>query len=302
MLRDGKADLHKGTLTGIHQATQLISMMVGREIKDMYPKTAASHELGAEPCCAWKTLRLKRPGLPADAPEHLLHAAQGRGAGHRGLWWVPAGASSFEIAVRPAPESTPRRHSAIEGKKVVHPKAPGRHRAGHLVCHRGPEGQGAGAAALHRREHVAADAEGVLEAGLHERRGGAPELARAADEGDAHQGVRVYYTACETLSGGNQQKVVLGRWLITNPRILLLDEPTRGIDVGAKAEIYQLISDLAGQGMGVIVISSELPEVIGISDRILTFCEGRITGVFNREDATQEKLLDAATLREEDAI
>ena len=106
-------------------------------------------------------------------------------------------------------------------------------------------------------------------------------------------------TLAGTLSGGNQQKVVLGRWLITHPKVLLLDEPTRGIDVGAKAEIYQLINNLAAQGIGIIVVSSELPEVIGISDRILTLCEGRITGEFSREDATQEKLLSAATMREE---
>ena len=106
-------------------------------------------------------------------------------------------------------------------------------------------------------------------------------------------------TLAGTLSGGNQQKVVLGRWLITHPKVLLLDEPTRGIDVGAKAEIYQLINRLAGQGIGIIVVSSELPEIIGISDRILTLCEGRITGEFSREEATQEKLLSAATMREE---
>ena len=88
--------------------------------------------------------------------------------------------------------------------------------------------------------------------------------------------------------------------MITHPKVLLLDEPTRGIDVGAKAEIYQMISRLAGQGIGIIVISSELPEIIGISDRILTLCEGRITGEFSKEEATQEKLLYAATLREED--
>jgi ribose transport system ATP-binding protein len=108
-----------------------------------------------------------------------------------------------------------------------------------------------------------------------------------------------FSTLVGNLSGGNQQKVVLGRWLLTNPDILLLDEPTRGIDVGAKAEIYTLINKLAEEGMGIIVVSSELPEVLGVSDRIITFCEGRLTGEFTREDATQEKLLTAATLREE---
>ena len=102
-------------------------------------------------------------------------------------------------------------------------------------------------------------------------------------------------TLASALSGGNQQKVVLGRWLMTEPKILLLDEPTRGIDVGAKAEIYQLINNLAKQGMAIIVVSSELPEVIGISDRIVTFCEGELTGEYLQEEATQEKLLQSAT-------
>lgn len=102
-------------------------------------------------------------------------------------------------------------------------------------------------------------------------------------------------TLASSLSGGNQQKVVLAKWLMTEPKILLLDEPTRGIDVGAKAEIYQLINNLAKHGMAIIVVSSELPEVIGISDRIVTFCEGELTGEFLQQDATQEKLLESAT-------
>ncbi len=111
--------------------------------------------------------------------------------------------------------------------------------------------------------------------------------------------LRVKAPSCDTvasaLSGGNQQKVILARWLLTNPKILLLDEPTRGIDVGAKAEIYQLINNLAKKGIAIIVISSELPEVIGISDRIVTFCEGQLTGEFDAKKATQEMLLNAAT-------
>ena len=81
------------------------------------------------------------------------------------------------------------------------------------------------------------------------------------------------------LSGGNQQKVLIGRWLLTKPKILILDEPTRGIDVGAKAEIHRLISKLAGEGVAVIMISSEMPEVLGMSDRIMVMHEGRVTGV-----------------------
>ncbi|WP_448947454.1 sugar ABC transporter ATP-binding protein [Lachnoanaerobaculum sp.] len=102
-----------------------------------------------------------------------------------------------------------------------------------------------------------------------------------------------------SLSGGNQQKVILARWLLTKPKVLLLDEPTRGIDVGAKEEIYLLINELAASGLAVVVISSELPEVIGICDRIITLCEGRLTGEISKEEATQEILLAAATNRKE---
>ena len=96
------------------------------------------------------------------------------------------------------------------------------------------------------------------------------------------------------LSGGNQQKVLVGRWLLTNPRILLLDEPTRGIDVGAKAEIHRLISELAGAGAAVVLISSELPEVLGMSDRVLVMQTGRVTGILDRAAATQVDIMRLA--------
>jgi ribose transport system ATP-binding protein len=97
-----------------------------------------------------------------------------------------------------------------------------------------------------------------------------------------------------TLSGGNQQKVVIGKWLATRPRILLLDEPTRGIDVGAKEEIYELIFRLAADGLGIIVVSSEMPELLLLSDRVLVMCEGRQTGVLRRAQATQEAVMRLA--------
>ena len=99
-----------------------------------------------------------------------------------------------------------------------------------------------------------------------------------------------------TLSGGNQQKVVLSKWLHTEPEILILDEPTRGVDVGAKYEIYGIINDLAAQGKAIVVISSELPELLGLSDRIYTISEGRITGDVQRADATQERLMQLMTV------
>jgi ABC-type sugar transport system ATPase subunit len=96
------------------------------------------------------------------------------------------------------------------------------------------------------------------------------------------------------LSGGNQQKVVLAKWLLTDARILLLDEPTRGVDVAAKKEIYTTIADLVARGMGILLISSELPEVLGMCDRTLVMREGRLVGEFTREQATEEKVLAGA--------
>ncbi|MGA2488627.1 MAG: sugar ABC transporter ATP-binding protein [Anaerolineales bacterium] len=98
-----------------------------------------------------------------------------------------------------------------------------------------------------------------------------------------------------TLSGGNQQKVVLAKWLSTKPRILILDEPTRGIDVGTKAAVHALMSKLAAEGIAILMISSELPEVLGMSDRIIVMHEGQMTGHFTRTEATQEKIISAAT-------
>jgi ABC-type sugar transport system ATPase subunit len=96
------------------------------------------------------------------------------------------------------------------------------------------------------------------------------------------------------LSGGNQQKVILGKWMATDPKILLLDEPTRGIDVNAKREIYAFIDELARAGLGLIVVSSELPEVIALADRVLVMCEGQVTAEFSRAEATPENVLHAA--------
>lgn len=102
-------------------------------------------------------------------------------------------------------------------------------------------------------------------------------------------------TLIQSLSGGNQQKVIISRWLANDPDILIMDEPTRGIDVGAKYEIYQIMIDLAKQGKAIVMISSEMPELIGMSDRILVMCNGRLTGEVSGEEATQERILHFAT-------
>ena len=100
------------------------------------------------------------------------------------------------------------------------------------------------------------------------------------------------------LSGGNQQKVVLAKWLTADCDVLMVDEPTRGIDVGAKSEIYALLNRMAQQGKAILMISSELPEVLRMSHRVLVMCEGRITGELSAGEATQEKIMTFATMRE----
>lgn len=103
-------------------------------------------------------------------------------------------------------------------------------------------------------------------------------------------------TKIMSLSGGNQQKVIVGRWLLTEPEILLMDEPTRGIDVGAKFEIYQLMIELAERDKAVMMVSSEMPELLGVTDRILVMSNGRLAGIVNTKDTTQEEILKLSAM------
>ncbi|MCA1626569.1 MAG: ATP-binding cassette domain-containing protein, partial [Acidobacteria bacterium] len=107
------------------------------------------------------------------------------------------------------------------------------------------------------------------------------------------------HAAAMNLSGGNQQKVVLAKWLLTGPKVLLLDEPTKGIDVKGKAEIYHLIEELAASGLGIMLVSSELPELLALSDRIIVLHEGAIAGTLERSEATEERIIELATIRDE---
>ena len=103
-------------------------------------------------------------------------------------------------------------------------------------------------------------------------------------------------SAVSTLSGGNQQKVAIAKWLLTEPRILMLDEPTRGIDVGTKYQIYEIMDRLAAEGMAIVMVSSELPEILGMSDRVLVMREGRVAGILDREEADPESIMTLATV------
>ena len=100
---------------------------------------------------------------------------------------------------------------------------------------------------------------------------------------------------CNNLSGGNQQKVVFAKWIYTNQKVLILDEPTRGVDIGAKKEIYNIINELAAKGVAIIMVSSELPEVLGMSDRVMVVREGEVRGILNKEEANQESIMTLAT-------
>jgi ribose transport system ATP-binding protein len=124
----------------------------------------------------------------------------------------------------------------------------------------------------------------------------------AARESIARLGIKTPDTraAAPSLSGGNQQKIVLAKWLLTDPKILLLDEPTKGIDIKGKAEIYHLIEELAARGLGVILVSTELPELLALSDRIIVLREGKLAGALDRSEATEERIIELATLRNEE--
>lgn len=126
------------------------------------------------------------------------------------------------------------------------------------------------------------------------RREGAQAAATIERVGVKAAGIRAAITS---LSGGNQQKAIIGRWLLAQPKLLLLDDPTRGVDVGAKAELYRLMDELCREGISMLVTSSELPELLTVCDRILVLCEGRLTAEFSRAQATEQAIMEAATLR-----
>ena len=120
---------------------------------------------------------------------------------------------------------------------------------------------------------------------------------QAASEADKQLNVKTptLETAMQNLSGGNQQKVLIARWLLTDPDILILDEPTRGIDVGAKNEIYTIMLDLVKAGKSIIMISSEMPELLGMADRVMVMCEGRVTGFLEKDQFDQVEVMRLAT-------
>ncbi len=283
VLRDGK-NVGGGTSQDLPQE-RLIQMMVGRTLDNLFPKEDA--DIGET---VLQVEGLRRDGIFRDISFELR---RGEILGLAGL----VGARRTEVAR--AIFGIDRLHGGrilLHGKQISigAPRDALRHGIAYLPEDRQHQGLVLSMSITHNV--TLPILQSLTTAGwVHTRE----ETTIATEQGRRLQlrGASSYLQAVRQLSGGNQQKVVLGKWLATHPQVLILDEPTRGIDVGTKAEVHRLISQLAGQGLAILMISSELPEVLGMSDRILVMREGRLTGEFSRDDASQEAIMAAATGR-----
>ncbi len=261
---------------------EIIKHMVGRELSNLYPKSEA--EIGE---VVLEVRQLTRPGVFADVSFQLR---RGEILGFSGL----VGAGRTEVArVLFGIDRAESGEIWLKGKKVRirSPRQAMDYGIAYVPEDRHQQG-------LVMNFSIAANVTlailqkvsrlGLLDPRREQKIAG--EYSRQLNVRSA--GVEQLVSA---LSGGNQQKVVLSKWLATNPSVLILDEPTRGIDVGAKAEVHRIISDLAARGLAIILISSELPEVLAMADRVIVLHEGRVTGTFIRSEATQERVMFAAT-------
>ena len=259
---------------------ELVSMMVGRDLTGMFTRTA--HEPGEVVLAVDKL-------TTTDVQDITFQVRAGEVVGIAGL--VGAGRSELAHAII---GDTPIDSGSIHiSGKQLHARSPRDAIAAGIGF--APEERKAQALLMHRsvRDNISlAVLNRISVAHVVRRR----EERRIASSFVKLLGVRTpsLEHPVAHLSGGNQQKVVLARWLARKPRVLILDEPTRGVDVGAKAEIYHAINDLAGDGIAIVVISSELPEILALSDRILVMQAGRVTGELAREDATEQTILALA--------
>jgi rhamnose transport system ATP-binding protein len=261
---------------------EMVAAMVGREVGNLFPKTPAA--IGP---AVLEVENLSSTGVFHDVS---LTVREGEIVGLAGL--VGAGRSEIARAVfgvDPYDSGVVR----LGGERVPARSPRAAIRAGMAFIPEDRRQQGLVIEASVARNVAAVLRRGLGTAGLltagAENRASAPWASRLQVKTSALDANAV------TMSGGNQQKVVIAKWLATRPRLLIIDEPTRGIDVGTKAEVHRLLSDLAGQGMAILMISSELPEVLGMADRVLVVCEGRITAELDRDDATPEAVMFAAT-------
>jgi len=276
-----------GTYVGTHASADvtrddIIRMMVGREITEMFPKEEAK--------ITDVILSVENLSLAGVFHDISFELRKGEILGLAGL--VGSGRTNVAEAifgVTPATSGTIR----IDGRVVdiASPAAAMREGMALLTEDRKDTGCFLQLSILENMQ-IAALMQGHTRAGFVDESG----MGQLCEEMRRQLRVKTpdMEERIENLSGGNQQKVLIARWLLTKPRILILDEPTRGIDVGAKAEIHRLISRLAQEGVAVIMISSELPEVLGMSDRVMVMHEGHMTGILDRAEADQVKIMELA--------
>ena len=288
VLRDGRT-VGTGRTRELNEA-RVISLMVGREVGDIFP--AAEHERG-EVVFEARNVTVEDPNVPGKllVKDVSFKVRRGEVLGVAGL--MGAGRSELLMSIFGAWPGRVEGEVYVEGKRVRvnRPSDAIRHGVGFVTEDRKRFGLILDQTILNN----------MTLAGLRRLSGRfvTDVDAEAAAGERAKKELRVkansVFNVVGTLSGGNQQKVVLAKWLLTSPRVLFLDEPTRGIDVGAKQEIYAQINRLAKEGLAIVLVSSELPEVLGLSDRVLVLHEGRVTGEFRREEATPEAVMACAT-------
>jgi D-xylose transport system ATP-binding protein len=291
VLRDGQTI---GDVTPIADISldQIIARMVGRDIKDMFPAGARPR---GDKILEVRNLWVDHPDLPGEKSVKAASFSAYRGEilGICGL--MGAGRTELVSAIFGAGPGATHGDILIDGKKVDirSPTDAIEHGIALLTEDRKALGLFLGQSiafntTIASLQTISTGWLGVVDAGRERR---------LVENYVAQLGVKApdIDTSVEMLSGGNQQKVILGKWLNASPTIFILDEPTRGIDIGAKVEIYKLLDRLAGQGVAIIIVSSELPEVLGMSDRILVMREGAIVAEFTREEATREAIMECAT-------
>jgi D-xylose transport system ATP-binding protein len=288
VLRDGKTVGTNATTDWTE--TQVISSMVGREVGDIFPRI--EHEKG-EVVFEAIGITVKDPDLSHQklVDNVTFSVRKGEVLGIAGL--MGAGRSDLLMAIFGAHSGSVSGEIRVQGKSVPM-KSPA-----DAIKH------GIGFVTEDRKRFGLVLDQTILSnmtlAGLRQISGrfitsiDAESAAGEQAMQNLHLKAKSVFTIAGTLSGGNQQKVVLAKWLLTRPRVLFLDEPTRGIDVGAKQEIYMHINALAKSGLAIVLVSSELPEVLGLSDRVIVLHEGRQTGEFSRSSATPEAVMACAT-------
>lgn len=288
VLRDGRA-VGTEPANAIDEA-QVIARMVGREVGDIFPK--ADHQRG-EIIFEARNITVEDPNVRGKLLVRGVSFAvrQGEVLGIAGL--MGAGRTDLLMAIFGAHAGSSTGEILIEGKRAIisRPSDAIKLGLGFVTEDRKRFGLVVDQTILKNMTLAAlTDLSGRFVTNEHAETAASQ---RAMKEFSVKAGS--VFNIVGTLSGGNQQKVVLAKWLLTKPRVLFLDEPTRGIDVGAKQEIYAHINSLARAGLAIVLVSSELPEVLGLSDRVLVLHEGRVTGEFERADATAERVMACAT-------